>query len=98
MRARTRVGAMIFVQMGAEKFTEMYVGVHAYTPLRCGCAVHTDMHIRTLSIFVKTYFSLIKKTENAGAKNGVRMRAPHFTNFLQCVCGCGPKLPHTKGF
>jgi hypothetical protein len=30
MRARTRVGAMIFVQMGAEKFTEMYVGVHAY--------------------------------------------------------------------
>ena len=33
----------------------------------------------------------------AGAKNGVRVRAPHITIFVQCACRCGPKSPHTKG-
>ena len=33
----------------------------------------------------------------AGAKTGVRVRAPHITIFVRCACGCGPKSPHTKG-
>ena len=32
----------------------------------------------------------------AGAKIGVRVRAPHITIFVRCVCRCGRKSPHTK--
>ena len=89
---RTRAGAAIFVQMGAEFFSEMCVWVCACTPLRCGCAPH----VRTLSFFVKNLFFSnnkiflkisVKKCAGAGAvagaKNGVRVRVPHITLFVR---------------
>ena len=50
--------------------------------------------------FEKKFFeNFLKKCAGAraGPKNGVRVRAPHITIFVQCACGCGPKSPHTKG-
>ena len=37
------------------------------------------------------------KKWRTGAKNGVRMRAPHITIFVRYAFGCRPKSLHTKG-
>ena len=105
-RTRTRAGAVIFVQRGAQKFSKMCVRVHACAPRRYECAPH----VRTLFFFVKNlifskktkkniffWHFFFEKCAGAGEKNGVRVRAPHITNFVRCACGCEPKSPHTKG-
>ena len=70
----------------------------------CAARPHTPFLAKNL-IFInkklkkKFFFEIffLKKCAGAGAKNGVRVRAPHITNFVRCACGCGPKSPHTKG-
>ena len=77
-----------------EIFRNVRVGA-CVPPFRCGCAPH----VRTLSFFVKNLFFIflkisVKKGAGAGVSAGGRkkMVCGHITIFVQCACGCRPKL------
>ena len=89
-RTRTRAGAAIFVQIGAENFPELACRCVPKSFLRYVSAqarphIHSSFFSTFFSIFMQLNFFL-EKLVGAGSKSGVRVRAPHPTKMcVMCV-------------
>ena len=85
MRARTRARAAIFVQIGAENFSEMCVRVSAYITCKVPTCAHTSAcpflaKKNFLYLFLEKNPFLARKKKNSDFFSG---------KMCGCVCACG---------
>ena len=92
--ARTSAGAAIFVQIGAENFSEMCVRVCAYIVFKvrtCAQGAEVRAHVRTSIFSFCSIFFLNFLIKKKNLEIFFFFIFFFFEKMCGCACGCGPK-------